>query len=223
MNLIYVADPMCSWCYGFSKELSELSAQFPHIPVQIVVGGVRAGASDVLDEAGKRFRLQHWTRVAAASGLPFNRQAFAEREGFVYDTEPVCRAVVTARTLEPSANILDVFRALQHAFYVDALDTTDGRVLAEVASAALRRAGFPIDADSFHATWLSPATIAATKSDFITARSWGVASFPLLLLAKNGRLHSVTPGYVSAQVAAQNLSAILEAQALKDSASLASA
>ena len=24
MKLVYVADPMCSWCYGFGKEMTEL-------------------------------------------------------------------------------------------------------------------------------------------------------------------------------------------------------
>jgi putative protein-disulfide isomerase len=66
-----------------------------------VVGGLRAGATDVLDDAGKQFRLLHWARVEAASGLPFNREGLMVRENFVYDTEPICRAVVTARILAP--------------------------------------------------------------------------------------------------------------------------
>ncbi len=34
--------------------------------------------------------------------------------GFVYDTEPICRAVVTARILRAQVDILSVFRAFQH-------------------------------------------------------------------------------------------------------------
>ena len=125
MQLIFVGDPMCSWCYGFGKELSAVLQARPDLPLQIVVGGLRAGGSEVLDEAGKQFRLTHWARVEAASGLPFNREALMARKGFVYDTEPICRAVVAARNIAPEAPLLDVFRALQHAFYVDGLDTTD--------------------------------------------------------------------------------------------------
>ena len=54
MKLIYIGDPMCSWCYGFGKELSALLERLPDLQLEIVVGGVRAGATGVLDEAGKR-------------------------------------------------------------------------------------------------------------------------------------------------------------------------
>lgn len=70
--------------------------------------------------------------------MPFNREGLLARTGFVYDTEPVCRAVVTARILRPQADLLKVFRAFQHAFYVDALNTTNGFVLAEVGSRAFK-------------------------------------------------------------------------------------
>ena len=48
MKLVYIGDPMCSWCYGFGKELSALMQRMPEIELDIRVGGVRAGATDVL-------------------------------------------------------------------------------------------------------------------------------------------------------------------------------
>lgn len=209
MKLIYVGDPMCSWCYGFGKELSALAARHPELPLQIMVGGVRAGATDILDDSGKQFRLAHWARVEELSGLTFNRNAFVARENFVYDTEPVCRAVVTARQLAPQADLLAVFRALQNAFYVDGLDTTDGQVLAEVAVAALGKAGHAADAAAFHQNWSSPATIQATQAEFAQVRAIGVRSFPALLVEIDGQLIEISPGYASAAQLASRLSAVL--------------
>lgn len=143
MELVLAADPMCSWCYGFGKEMELLLERRPEASLQIILGGLRAGATDVLDDAGKQFRLHHWVRVEEASGLPFNREGLLARQGFVYDTEPICRAVVAARILRPEANLLKVFRAFQHAFYVDALDTTDGVVLANVGISALTTLAIP--------------------------------------------------------------------------------
>jgi putative protein-disulfide isomerase len=71
MKLVLVADPMCSWCYGFGKEMTSLQERHPEMSLEIVVGGLRAGATDILDDAGKRFRLEHWAKVEQASGLPF--------------------------------------------------------------------------------------------------------------------------------------------------------
>lgn len=198
MELIYIGDPMCSWCYGFGKEMTEVQARHPELPVRIVVGGLRAGATDVLDDAGKRFRLQHWARVEQASGLPFNRDALMARQGFVYDTEPICRAVVTARRLAPEADLLAVFRALQHAFYVDGLVTTDGEVLAQAATAALAKQGQQIDVAAFVAEWASQDAIDEAAGDFRTARSWGINSFPALALRNGNELYEVVGGYASA-------------------------
>lgn len=209
MKLVYVADPMCSWCYGFGKEMTAVMEMHPELELDIVVGGVRAGATDILDDAGKAFRLGHWERVQANSGLPFNREAFLARQNFVYDTEPVCRAVVAARKLAPDADLLGVFRTLQKAFYVDGLDTTDGHVLADVASAALHAAGHAIDAAAFHATWQAAATIAETQADFRKARTMGVRSFPALLLETSKGMVEVSPGYAHAPVIEARLRALL--------------
>lgn len=200
MKLIYVGDPMCSWCYGFGKEMTALVEKHPGLELEIVVGGVRACATDILDDEGKQFRLAHWERVEANSGLPFNRKAFLARENFVYDTEPICRAVVTARRIAPQANLLAVFRALQHAFYVDGLDTTDGRVLSEVAVATLKADGYEVAVEGFHAEWASRAAIEETRADFKRARMLGVRSFPSLLLDTGKGIVEVSPGYAHAQL-----------------------
>lgn len=205
MKLIYIGDPMCSWCYGFGKELSEVMESRSDLTLEIVVGGVRAGATDLLDEAGKQFRLEHWARVEKASGLPFNRDAFSARTNFIYDTEPICRAVVTARTIAPEAPILSIFRDLQHAFYVEGLDTTRGEVLAYVVAHALARVGHYISADAVLKVFEASGTIAATHADFTKARQWGVSSFPSLVADIDGQLHQVSPGYASARALLQRL------------------
>lgn len=219
MHLIYIGDPMCSWCYGFGKELAIVLCEMPNLPLQIVVGGVRAGATDVLDDAGKQFRLSHWARVEAASELPFNREALMARKGFVYDTEPICRAVVAARIIAPDLPLLEIFRALQHAFYVDGLDTTDAAVLARTTANALSAAGYPIAMDAVLAEFNANETIAQTRQDFAKARRWGVTSFPSLILDVNGTKQSVADGYTNAS---NVLSKLRELEDLRERSSLES-
>jgi putative protein-disulfide isomerase len=209
MKLIFVGDPMCSWCYGFGKEMSALAERHPELPVEILVGGLRAGATDVLDESGKQFRLTHWARVEESSGLRFNRKALMARENFVYDTEPICRAVVAARRVAPEADQLAVFRALQRAFYVDGLDTTDGAVLAQAAVAELAGQGVAVDTTTFHAAWSHPATIAATHAEFEQVRAMGIRSFPYLLLEADGQQIEISPGYAHVDQLEHQLNAAL--------------
>ena len=94
-ELVYFADPMCSWCYGFAPVVAAVEQQFRgRLPLRLVMGGLRAGQTRPMRDADKEYIRDAWTRVNAASGQPFDF-AFFEREGFVYDTEPACRAVVT--------------------------------------------------------------------------------------------------------------------------------
>lgn len=186
MKLIYIGDPMCSWCYGFGKSLDAALAALPGLALEIVVGGVRNRSTELLDEAGKQFRLAHWERVKALTGLPFNRTAFLAREGFIYDTEPVCRAVVAARRLAGTEPLLTVFRALQHAFYVDGRDTTDVLTLSEVAATALQAMQYPSATEAMLALMRDPAIVAETQAEIRRARTLGARSFPTLLLDRGG-------------------------------------
>jgi protein-disulfide isomerase-like protein with CxxC motif len=51
IQLIYVADPMCSWCYGFGPELQALLEMMPDANLDIIVGGLRAYNQEVMSEA----------------------------------------------------------------------------------------------------------------------------------------------------------------------------
>jgi putative protein-disulfide isomerase len=198
MKLILVADPMCSWCYGFGKEVTELRHAVPELELEVVVGGLRPGETAVMPKHQRVARLEHWNRVEAASGLPFNREAFLANDNLVYDTEPACRAVVTARQLAPTVDQLVMLRTIQRAFYVDGRDITKGEVLADVVARALHERGFAITPGQFLEAWQSAEAVAETRNDFQQARGWGISSFPSLLLEDGEKLYSVSAGYTPA-------------------------
>lgn len=209
-RFIYIADPMCSWCYGFGPELTRLLEQLPDARLDIVLGGLRAYNTEVMDAEKKAMILGHWKHVEAASGLPFTRAGMAQ-PGFIYDTEPACRAVVAARILAddlPPRAILDVFHAIQHAFYAEGKDVTDLQLLAQIASAALNQAAGmeSFDAESFYETLSSPMTMAETRQDFEQVQRWGITGFPTLLLVQPDGLHMIASGYTKTA----NLLATLE-------------
>lgn len=56
-------------------------------------------------------------------------------DGFVYDTEPACRALVTARSLAPDC-AWTLLGLIQQAFYVEGRDVTRASVLVELAETA---------------------------------------------------------------------------------------
>src|SRR4029078_5496538 len=92
------------------------------MPLQLVMGGLRAGNTAAMRREDKDYIREAWTRVGAATAHPFDF-SFLDREGFVYDTEPACRAVVTARRLLPRL-ALPFMARVQQAFYAQNRDMT---------------------------------------------------------------------------------------------------
>jgi len=202
---------MCSWCYGFGPELAALLEGLPGMPIHIVLGGLRAYNRQPMDEELKNTLLTHWEHVRQRTGLPFSPDVLSSA-GFVYDTEPACRAVVAARTIAPDAGFA-VFRAIQHAFYGQGLDVTRREVLAATAVATLTEAGFPTSAEDFLAVWHAETTVAATRGDFEQSKRWGVSGFPTLVLEREGRLDLVTAGYVPMPTLVERMQALVDRDA----------
>ena len=198
-HLIYIADPMCSWCYGFGPELQGLLNMLPDARLDIIVGGLRAFNTETMDAEKRNMILGHWKHVEEASGLPFTRDGMSQ-PGFIYDTEPACRTVVAARTIAddlPSGAILDLFHAIQHAFYADGKDVTDLHLLAEIAVASLNKTtgANSFDTESFYETLTAPMTMEEARQDFAQTQRWGINGFPALLLEHENALHMIANGY----------------------------
>ena len=207
-KLIYIADPMCSWCYGFGPELTTLRNGIPELHFEVILGGLRAYNKELMDEALKTTLLSHWEKVEEATGLPFSKEALSHKD-FIYDTEPACRAVVSARMLAPEI-ALDVFHAIQHAFYADALDVTKGDVLAKISVAVLNKAGININEQDFLLTWSSEEAITTTNNDFQQTQRWGVTGFPTLVFERAGELYLVSSGFARTEVLVERLQALVD-------------
>lgn len=198
-QLLYIADPMCSWCYGFGPELEGLMHALPEAKLDIIVGGLRAYNTEVLTDDKRNTILGHWQHVAEASGLPFSEQGMRQ-VGFIYDTEPACRAVVAARALLDDGSgqvLLAVFHAIQRAFYAEGADITNEQILARVAVASLNQqlGDGSFDEASFIETLQAPTTRNEARGDFEQCQRWGIRGFPALLLLHDNALHSVAAGY----------------------------
>lgn len=187
-RLIYVMDPMCSWCWGFAPVADALvqQAKVAGVSLHLVMGGLRS-ESTPLEASKRRYILEHWQAVEEATGQTFQREG-ALPEGFVYDTTPACLAVTSARSLDPQ-RAWELVKLIQQAFYAQGRDVTRPSILAELAEqAGLSRQQF---ADAFD----SVEQQTATAADFAWSQDLGIAGFPTLLAERNGQLALLTNGY----------------------------
>jgi putative protein-disulfide isomerase len=187
-RLLYVMDPMCSWCWGFTPVVEALAAQAAEagIELQWVVGGLRR-EQKVLDEAGRVRVFGHWQTVNASTGQSFDFIRGLPA-GLIYDTEPACRALVTARSLNPQ-KVLPFARLIQEAFYCEGVDVTKASELRRLSALA----GF--SEKKFSAAFDSPEVQSATQADLDWVQGLGISGFPTLLAQRDGLNALLTNGY----------------------------
>jgi len=206
MNLIYIADPMCSWCYGFGKSLDALLTEpgsAAPLHLALVMGGLRPYTTETLAAGRAHELLEHWRHVHEASGLPFaqgpNTALLAP--DFVYDTEPASRATIAVRTYWPQ-HVWRYFRAVQHAFYAVGADVTQPDVLVGIAE----QQGLPVA--NFKTAFESEELHDATRRDFAQTQAWGIRGFPALAAEVGGTLHLVAQGYLPEDALRERLAAL---------------
>lgn len=188
-TIIYIGDPMCSWCYGFGPELDKIKAAFPETPFEMIMGGLRAGGTETMLEL-KGFLREHWQDVQKASGRPFNYSILSQNE-VLYDTETACRAVIVAGQLKPEAKY-EYFKAAQESFYFHNNLPNDLDTYINLAI----KAG--IDPELFHKKLDARQSKMDAYSEFDLAASMGVTGFPSIVAKIGGKLYLVTNGYQKA-------------------------
>ncbi len=187
-EILLIVDPMCSWCWGFSPSAQAMAEEYrDRAPVFPIAGGLRPLTTQPMDDAAKAEIRHHWEDVEKASGQPFDF-SFFDRDGFVYDTEPACRALVTVRSLKPEA-ALPYLASMHNAFYAENRDTTDPDVLAELAQEA------SVEPGAFAEAFPSKHMIYLTASDFFRSQSMGVSGFPTTVLRDGESLSLLSAGF----------------------------
>jgi len=187
-EIIYIGDPMCSWCWGFSPVLNQMVEEYrADAPLRVVLGGLHAFDTEPMSDQYKATIKHHWEQVAAATGQPFN-YAFFDREGFVLDTEPACRACVVVRNLKPEA-FLSFYERIHKGYYVEDTDTTSLDTFLDYAEAE------GIDREAFRVAFESEAIKLQTVDDFGWCQQAGVTGFPTVVLREDDAMAALTMGY----------------------------
>jgi putative protein-disulfide isomerase len=190
--IVYIGDPMCSWCWGFAPVINSIHNDFKNeAPLSIVLGGLHAYDDFSMSADYKSNIRHHWEDVNKATGAVFDYHFF-DRDNFILDTEPACRAVVTARQIKPDI-VLSFYETISRSFYSKNKDTTSLKTFKELAE------NFNIDPDEFDQRFNSEQVKVETNGDFQFSKKLGVTGFPTLLAKEGENLALLTAGYQSYQ------------------------
>jgi putative protein-disulfide isomerase len=189
-KLVYIHDPLCGWCYGFSPVIRQLyDATRRRAVWQILAGGMVLG-----DRVGPVGRLSEFLKKA----LPRVEGTTGVRFGEAFTTEALDRGTLILSSFEPS-RALQAVKALaperaltfatevQKALYERGWDITSMAVLGEVAEAA--------GVDGFEIEYLKTSTYDRTYEEFRLVAEMGVTGFPTLLGFEEGEGRAFSRGW----------------------------
>ncbi|RMF16773.1 MAG: DsbA family protein [Candidatus Dadabacteria bacterium] len=198
-RLIYITDPMCSWCYAFGPVVRVLDERHD---VRVVTGGLRPFTRQAMAPEMAAAVVHHWHQVGERSGRPVRTDFFERHPAFVYDTARPSRAWHAARQIAPDRALAWLDR-LQIAFYAEGLDPTAQSTWETVANEC------DIDPDELMAAVHAPESERAMLADFEYARGLGIQSFPTLLADCGERPRLVAMGFTPLDAVEQALEGVL--------------
>jgi putative protein-disulfide isomerase len=186
--LWYFADPMCSWCWGFSPVIENIRANYSdRLDIAMMLGGLRPGTTEPMSSHGRNEILHHWYEVNRLTGQPFSAEG-ALPDGFIYDTEPASRAVITVADLSPD-RIFPYFKSIQAAFYIGQQDVTRAETLADLASEQ------GVTRELFLSRFNTDEARQKTQQHFASTQQAGVRGFPTLVLQQDSHFEFISRGY----------------------------
>lgn len=186
--LWYFADPMCSWCWGFSPVIDAIKETYAdQVKVALMLGGLRPGTTEPMTTELRDEILHHWHEVQRHSGQAFVFEN-AMPAGFVYDTEPPSRAVIAVAMINPEATF-PYFKSVQAAFYTQSQDVTQAQTLTTLAET--HHIAAPDFLEQFHSEDVKE----KTRLHFQQSRLAGVRGFPTVLLQDASGPTLLTSGY----------------------------
>jgi putative protein-disulfide isomerase len=186
--LWYFADPMCSWCWGFTPVIGAIEETYKdRLKFELTLGGLRPGTTEPVTPKFREEILRHWHEVHRRTGQPFAFDG-AMPEGFIYDTEPPSRAVVAVGELNPAA-MLPYFKSVQHAFYAEKQDITKPETLATLAQRQ------DVESAQFLERFHSEDIKKKTQMHFHSTQQAGITGFPTVALRSNSGARLLTVGY----------------------------
>lgn len=178
-TLIYVHDPMCSWCWGFRPVWQAVKQGLSdNVEIQYLLGGLAPDSQTVMPIDMQQSIRSTWQRIQQeVPGTEFNYD-FWEKCQPRRSTYPACRAIIACRMQQPSLEQA-MLLAIQQAYYLKAQNPSDEAVLISLAEK------IGLDVKQFTVDIQSENCQNKLLQELKHCRDIGVSSFPGLVLKKD--------------------------------------
>lgn len=189
-SLIYVMDPMCSWCWAFRPVFQAVAAHYQQrLGSFVLLGGLAPDSDEPMSDVQQRHIQGIWRNIEQTTGAQFNHD-FWQRCEPRRSTYPACRAVMVAR--QHSDILADkMIDGIQRAYYQQAKNPSDLATLSDCA----QQLGFT--ANEFQQQMQTLASEERLEEEVEFIQRLGVQGFPTLVLKVGSQWFSLPVDYKS--------------------------
>lgn len=203
MRFIYVMDPMCAWCYGFTPELEAFLQAHSDIDIEWVMGGLAPDNDQPMAEQMRATIADYWQQIEAKTNVTFNHDYWRCNTPY-RSTYLACRAVIVASSLlEKGAE--KMVRAIQTTYYQKAQNPSLENTLIECATE------IGLDEVEFVQALNSEQTQVYLEQHLGITQQLQVTGFPALFyLDRNNQAYPLALGFCSVNELEQRFKRILQ-------------
>ncbi len=201
-QILYIFDPLCGWCFGFSETMLDFSekhaGKYEFVPV---VGGMMTGPRVAPYASMAEYIKSSLPRLEVTTGTTFGEpyiQNFLEGGSALTDSEPPCRALITFRSFMPES-AMEFAHSLQNAHFKDGMDYNDDALYGQLSES------FGLDSKTFMERFHSNEIKQTLEEEFTWVKKSGVQGFPTVVYHSGQKYFLINHGYTSLETMEESL------------------
>jgi putative protein-disulfide isomerase len=205
-SLLYIYDPLCGWCYGFSPVLKKLYESLQDkLHFEVYSGGMMLGdRAGSINDVAPYIKTAYKTveqRTGVVFGEPFLKDMLEPGTAMLNSEKP-CIALTVFKSYLPDRAV-EFAHILQDALYQDGKDLTQDTIYPELV------VPLGIDPLEFVEKLNSTDFRRKTYEEFKIVSEIGVTGFPTVLLLTEKQNYLLSRGYTDYEPLYQTITQII--------------
>jgi putative protein-disulfide isomerase len=190
-QLMYVYDPLCGWCYGFSPVVQQLKNRYAgQVTWSIYSGGLAIGERAIPIKEKFSYIKGALQTVANTTGVEFGDgfRQLLEEGSYIYNSEPPCVALTVVKSLQGEDPIAFA-HDLHHVFFYE------GKSLNELETYLPLVEKQGVDISAFVNYFNTDEARRKTHEEFRFVHEIGISGYPALVLVNGEQGYLLASGY----------------------------
>lgn len=206
-QVVYVYDPLCGWCYGFSNVISQLQENYQlKIGFSVLSGGMMTGSREEPISVMADYIKGAYKTVEEKCGVKFGEpylKGILDSKTYISSSVLPSIALSVFKSIAPENKHIGFAKMIQRTFYLEGKSLNDPETYKPLVES------MGVDTVIFMQRLEEDAFKKITEQEFDLVSKMGITGFPTVFVVKGGKGYLLSNGYVDYASISKNLDRIL--------------